>query len=225
MLGSNFNSIAMDGIIPANIPSTVLRQRPDVVSAEQSLIQANADIGVATSAFFPTISLTGGVGTASPALNGLFSDTNDFWQVKGGATFPLVNFAAFGSIKSAKGAYYTSYYNYIYTIRNAFAQVDSGLSAHQKTTDSYNEQIKVYNSTKVAYDLSVDSFKQGLYSELDELNSKVTMDSAAITLASLKLQQLQTIVNLYQYLAGGYNVNNTETTYKFGDARDAGYWY
>ncbi len=225
MLGSNFNNIVMDGIIPANIPSTVLKQRPDVVSSEQQLVAANADIGVATSVFFPTISLTVGTGTASPALNGLFSDTNDFWQFSGTATFPLVNLAAFGAIKSAKGAYYTAYYNYIYTIRNAFSQVDSGLSAHERITASYNEQAKVYDSTKVAYGLSVDNFNKGLYSELDELNAKVTMDSAAITLASLKLQQLQTIVNLYQYLAGGYNVNNTETPYKFGDARDAGNWY
>ena len=225
MLGSNFNDIVMSGIIPANIPSTVLKQRPDVVSSEQQLIAANADIGVATSTFFPTISLTGRVGGASSDLGSLFNDTSDFWKFSGSANFPLVDFAAFGTIKSAKGAYYTAYYNYIYTIRNAFAQVDSGLSAHEKITDSYNEQLKVYNSTKVAYNLSVDSFNKGLYSELDELNSKVTMEGSAITLASLKLQQLQTIVNLYQYLAGGYNVNNTETPYKFGDARDAGTWY
>ena len=225
MLGSNFNDIVMSGIIPANIPSTVLKQRPDVVSSEQQLIAANADIGVATSTFFPTISLTGSVGGASSDLGSLFNDTSDFWKFSGSANFPLVDFAAFGTIKSAKGAYYTAYYNYIYTIRNAFAQVDSGLSAHEKITDSYNEQLKVYNSTKVAYNLSVDSFNKGLYSELDELNSKVTMEGSAITLASLKLQQLQTIVNLYQYLAGGYNVNNTETPYKFGDARDAGTWY
>ena len=83
----------------------------------------------------------------------------------------------------------------------------------------------MYDSTKIAYGLSVDNFNKGLYSKLDELKFKVTMDSAAITLASLKLQQLQTIVNLYQYLAGGYNVNNTETPYKFGDARDAEDWY
>ncbi len=225
MLGSNFNNIAMDGIIPANIPSTVLKQRPDVVSSEQQLIAANADIGIATSVFFPTISLTGGLGTATSSLDGLFNDTNDFWKFSSTATFPLVNLAAFGAIKSAKGAYYTAYYNYIYTIRNAFSQVDSGLSAHERITASYNEQAKVYDSAKVAYGLSVDNFNKGLYSKLDELNSKVTMDSAAITLASLKLQQLQTIVNLYQYLAGGYNVNNTETPYKFGDARDAGDWY
>ena len=225
MLGSNFTDIAMDGIIPANIPSTVLRQRPDVVSSEQQLVAANADIGVATSVFFPTISITGGLGTASPSLDGLFNDTNDFWQFSSAASFPLVDFAAFGSIKSAKGAYYTAYYNYIYTIRNAFSQVDSGLSAHQKTTDSYKEQAKVYDSTVVAYNLTFDSFHDGLYSELDALNSKVAVDNAAITLANLKLQQLQTIVNLYQYLAGGYNVNNTETPYKFGDARDAGTWY
>ncbi|MBP9742013.1 MAG: efflux transporter outer membrane subunit [Burkholderiales bacterium] len=221
MLGSKFNDIPMDGIIPANIPSTVLRQRPDVVSAEQQLIAANANIGVATATFFPSINLTGGVGTAANGLNGLFATDNDFWQIKGSAAFPLIDLSAFGAIRTAKGAYYTAYYNYINTIRTAFQDVDNGLSGHDKTTASYKEQAQVYDSTVVAYKLSVDNFHDGLYNELQELNSKVTMDNEAITLANIKLQQLQSIVTLYQALAGGYNVKNTESAYQFGDARDA----
>lgn len=221
MLGSKFNDIPMEGIIPANIPSTVLRQRPDVVSAEQQLVAANANIGVATANFFPVINLTGGVGTASNGLNGLFATDNDFWQVKGSAAFPLINLSAFGTIKTAKGAYYTAYYNYINTIRTAFEQVDNGLSAHDKLTASYKEQAKVYDSTVVAYKLGVANFNDGLYNELQELNYKVSVDNEAITLANIKLQQLQAIVSLYQALAGGYNIKNTESAYQFGDARDA----
>jgi outer membrane protein, multidrug efflux system len=222
MLGSNFNDIPMNGIIPSNIPSTVLAQRPDVVEAQQQLIQANADIGVATAAFFPSLNITGGSGTSSSALNGLFSPDNDYWQFKSNNALPLIDFAQLGTIKSAKGAYYASYYNYIYTIRNAFAQVDNGLSGHEQLTKSYNEQVKVFNSTKLAYKLSVDNFNDGLYNKLQELSSKVSVDTEAITLASAKLNQLQSIVNLYQALAGGYNVKNTQKPNKFGDARDSG---
>ena len=222
-MGSDFAQTPMTGIVPANIPSTVLKQRPDVLQAEQGLVNANANIGVATAYFFPTVSLTGGVGTANTGLNNLFSDTTDWWSVQVGAKMPILNLAQFGVIKGAKGAYYTSYYQYMLTVKQAFQQVDNGLSGHQKITDSYNEQLKMYDSTVVAYKLGVDSFKQGLYNELQELNYKVSMEQAAISLASTKLQQLQSIVSLYQALAGGYNVNDEADSkpLKYGDARDA----
>jgi multidrug efflux system outer membrane protein len=218
--GINFNDIKTDGIIPANLPSYVLQQRPDVMAAEEQLKAANANIGVATSTFFPSISLTGGVGTATSTLSNLFLPTDSFWQVRTAATFPF-NLASYANIKGAKGAYYSAYYNYINTVRTAFQQVDNGLSAHQKITENYQEQLKFYASNKTSYDLSEASFNNGLYNKLQELNAKVQLDNAAITVANSKMQQLQSIVNLYQALAGGYNVKNTESAYSFDDARDA----
>ena len=221
MLKIKFKDIVMNGIIPANIPSVVLKQRPDIAASEQQLIVANADIGVATSNFFPAINLTGGAGLASNSLSGLFNSNNNFWQIAAKATFPLVDLAAFGQIKTAKGAYYTAYYNYINTVRTAFQEVDNGLSAHQKITDSYNEQVQVYESAKTSYKLTLDAFNEGVYSKLQLLKAKITVDQAMITLVGLKLQQLQSIVSLYQALAGGYKVQNTEQPNKFGDGRDS----
>ena len=134
---------------------------------------------------------------------------------------PILNLSYFGTIRQAKGQYYNSYYNYIFTVRNAFAQVDNGLAAHQKFTDSYKEQKQFYDSTVLAFDLGDQRFKDGLDSWVTALNYKITMDSAAITLANAKMQQLQTIVNLYQAMAGGYNVENTDKAKKFGDGHDA----
>ena len=219
--GLDFTKIAMDGIVPGNVPSTVLRQRPDVVAAEEQLIAANANIGVATANFFPTISLTGGVGTASSQLAGLFSSYNDYWSAAVNAVMPVLNLSYFGSIRQAKGAYYTAYYNYIFTVRGAFAQVDNALATHQKSTDSYKEQLQVYNSTVLANQLGDERFKQGLDSLVTSLNYKITMDNSAITLATSKLNQVQSIVNLYQAMAGGYNVDNTDKPKKFGDGHDA----
>ncbi|MCX8514358.1 MAG: efflux transporter outer membrane subunit [Burkholderiales bacterium] len=218
--GVKFNEVKTDGIIPANLPSVVLQQRPDVMAAEEQLKAANANIGVATSTFFPSINLTGGVGSATSSLSSLFAPTDSFWQVRAAATFPF-NLAAVAKIKGAKGAYYSAYYNYINTVRTAFQQVDNGLSAHQKITENYQEQLKFYASNKTTYDLSVASFNNGLYNKLQELNAKVQLDNAAITVANSKMQQLQSIVNLYQALAGGYNIKNTESAYSFADARDA----
>jgi NodT family efflux transporter outer membrane factor (OMF) lipoprotein len=219
--GINFAAIKMDGIIPINLPSTVLKNRPDVMQAEQQLIAANANIGVATANFFPSISLTGGVGSASPQLNSLFSLTNDFWKAAVSATMPVLNLSILGQIKGVRGAYYSAYYNYIQTVRNAFAQVDNGLATHDKVTQSYNDQLQVLQSTQISLQLGEARFKDGADSLVTMLGYSITMDKAAITLAQLKLQQVQSIINLYQALAGGYNVNNNATPTKFGDGHDA----
>ena len=219
--GSKFEGLNMNGKIPVNLPSSVLKFRPDIMAAEQQLISANAKIGVATSYYFPTLNLTTGIGSATSNLTNLFQATDSFWQIKAFANLPF-SYAQFGQIKSAKGAYYSAYYNYANTIRVALQQVDNGLSAHQKLLDNYKELLNFYSSSKVSYDLSKQNFNQGYFNKLQELSAKVQLDNANILLANSKLQQLQSIVNLYQALAGGYNVSNTEKENIFGDARDSG---
>jgi outer membrane protein, multidrug efflux system len=219
--GIDFTQLPTDGLIPVNLPSAVLRARPDIRQMESGLIQANANIGVATSAFFPTINLTGNTGFASSGLNTLFNAGSDFWQGQAAAMMPLLNLSLFGQIKGAKGLYYQAYWNYINTVRTAFSQVDSGLSGHDKLTKSYKDQTQSYNATVVAYNLEDGRYKQGLDSLMPTLQYKIQMEQAALTLASSKTNQLQTIVTLYQALAAGYDVDNTDSpNTKFGDGRD-----
>ncbi|MCE2705709.1 MAG: efflux transporter outer membrane subunit [Proteobacteria bacterium] len=219
--GNRFINIKIDGIIPSDLPSSVLKNRPDIMQAEEQLKQANANIGVATSSYFPNINLVGGLGSSSSSLSSLFSAGTNFWQQQLSVTMPFLNLSYLGTIKGAKGAYYTAYYNYILTVKTAFSQVDGGLSQHQKLTDSYLLKKQQYDSAKLAYIIGDQRYKEGADSYVTALNYKVTMDNAAITLTSSKLQQLQSIVTLYQYLAGGYNFNNTEKPNKFGDSHDS----
>lgn len=222
--GMKFNQINSYGVIPTNLPSQVLRNRPDVRQAEQQLIAANANIGVATSMFFPTISLTGNGGTAAAALSGLFGPNTDFWIKSATVSMPLLNFGIFGQIEQAKGQYYAAYYTYLQTVRSAFAAVDNDLSAHQQFTVSMDINVKYYDSTKVAYALAESSFTNGLFSKPTLLQNAVTMDQAAITLQQSKLQQLGSIVQLYQDLGGGYQYQNNESAIKFGDNHDGHLW-
>ena len=217
--GVDMSDLKLIGIIPVNMPSTVLKQRPDVLQAEAQLKAANANIGVATSNFFPTIALTGAGGVGSASLSGLFNGSG-FWTSQIIATMPILNLSIYGQIKSAKGAYYTAYYNYIQTVKNAFAQVENGLTAQQKLSDSYNFQEQVYNSSKLSYDITNSRYNSGADSLSTLLNSKVSLDNNAISLNQVKLQQLQSIVNLYQVLAGGYNIDNTDKHKKFDDSHD-----
>lgn len=220
--GLDFAQIPTDGLIPVNLPSVVLRNRPDIKQMESGLVQANANIGVATSAFFPTLSLTGNTGFASGGLNTLFNAGSDFWQTQIAAVMPVLNLSLFGQIKGAKGLYYQAYWNYINTVKTAFSQVDNGLSGHDKLTKSYKDQTEVYKSAVTAYNLEDGRYKQGLDSLMPALQYKIKMEQAALTMASSKTSQLQTIVTLYQALAAGYDVDNTDKpNTKFGDGRDS----
>lgn len=210
--GLAFTELKTGGIIPVNLPSQALKNRPDVQQSEQQLIAANANIGVAEATFFPSISLTGAAGYSSSQLGQLFTPGNDFWNKQIAATMPILSFSTYGQIEQAKGGYYAAYYNYIQTVRAAFAAVDNDLSAHDKYSKSLATQFKNYNSSKVAYDLASISYEKGLYSYPTLLNNRVTMDNTAILLAQSKLAQLNTIVQLYQDLAGGYMVGESATT-------------
>ncbi|MBY0378948.1 MAG: efflux transporter outer membrane subunit, partial [Burkholderiales bacterium] len=217
----NFMQIKTNGIIPVGLPSDVLKNRPDIMQAEENLKQYNANIGVATSNFFPSISLTSPIGSSTSALSSLFSVGTDFWQNQIQIAMPILNLSLYGQIKSAKGQYYNAYYSYINAVRVAFQQVDNGLSAHQKLTDSYNYSQVGYQSTQLGYDIGNQRYQQGADSYSTMLNSKITMDKATLTVLTAKLQQLTSIVNLYQYLAGGYNVKNVSKPKEFGDSHDA----
>jgi multidrug efflux system outer membrane protein len=212
--GQPFMNVKSNNIIPVNLPSQVLRNRPDVQQSEQQLVAANANIGVATSTFFPTVSLTDAAGYASPQLSQLFMPGNEFWNNQIAVSMPILSFSTYGQIEQAKGAYYAAYYNYIQTVRAAFAAVDNDLSAHDKFAKSLVTQFKNYDSSKLAYDLAKISYEKGLYSYPTLLTNKVTMDNAAILVAQSKIAQLNTIVKLYQDLAGGYMVNESATLTK-----------
>lgn len=217
----DFMSIKVDGVIPANLPSKVLENRPDIRQAEAQLMADNANIGVAKANFFPSISLTGSeLGFASSSLTSLFGTGTAYWQNAAAATMPLLNLSYLGTIKQNKGTYYKDFYAYVNTVQSAFQQVDNGLSGHQKLTESYNTQKEAFNSAKKQYGLGFARYQAGADSYVQAITYKVVMDNAALTLSSSKLQQLQSIVTLYQALAGGYNVDNTETPRKFGDGRD-----
>ena len=220
MTQNNFDNIKTNGVIPVNVPSSVLQNRPDVIAAEYTLEVSNTKIGVAKSAFFPSIMLVSPVGASSFELSSLFKGSSDFWTAQIMASIPLLNLGAYADIKQSKAGYYTAYYNYIQTVKTAFAQVDNGLSKHQTVDKVYQYQQNSLNSVKDLYELSQIQYHNGLASYADTLNFKLNLDTAQLNLNQAKMNQLNSIVNLYQVLGGGYNVNNTESAVKFGDSHD-----
>ncbi len=220
--GKPFMEVPYKGIISANLPSSVLKNRPDVLAAEQNVRQSNAGIGVQTSFFFPTINLTGPVGQSSTSLSNLFNAPTSYWQYSGGFQMPIVNLGQFGAIKSAKAQYYADFYNYQQTVRDAFASVDTDLSAHQKYTDSLDQMLLFFETSLQRLDNEAVRHQEGLVPYPSVLNLRVTKDQAGIQTAQTKYNQMMSIVRLYQDLGGGYAVNNNEDVHDLGDGHRFG---
>jgi len=211
-IGSRFMSLNSHALVPANLPSQVLKNRPDVRAAEQKLVATNAEVGVVTSTFFPTISLTSIGGSVAEGLTRLFSGGHDYWNSLTLFGMPLLAPEYAGQYKSAKGLRYAAYREYIQVVRAAFKSVDDDLSAHQEYYSSFIAQAHNFASSQKALGLATNSYHQGLYSYPTLLINKINMDRAAIDLTKSKIAQLTTIVRLYQDLGAGYAYQCNKTT-------------
>lgn len=218
---NNFEDIQLSGIIPANLPSLVLKHRPDIAVAEYQLKLSNANIGAVTSLFFPSINLTGLLGQGSLQLANLFSASGDFWLAQLGAAMPALNLSLYNEIDKAKGGYYSAYYSYIKTVREAFTQVDDALTNNDNLDQVYTEQQQGLSHAKQLAKFANTQEQQGAVAYADTLGFQLNVDYALLSLAQTKLQQLNNIVNVYQVLGGGYLAESQLTTVKKLDKKHA----
>lgn len=208
----DINSYDLQHIVPANLPSAVLKNRPDILMAENNLKMANANIGLANSTFFPTISLTGNIGAASVALSNLFSVGTGYWFAQAAASMPILNASSFEQVKAAKGGYYVAYYNYMQTVKSAFADVDNSLTNQDKINQQYLATQKSDTAIMQYYQLMQVKYQVGTTDKINLINAKLATDNSALNLNQVKMQQLSSIVQVYQSLAGGYAISESSNT-------------
>lgn len=219
-LDSSFAKVKMDGIIPVNLPSAVLQNRPDIIQAEQRLIAADANIDYARANFFPTINLTLPMGGFNAKLGDMLSPSGNFWMAQMNAVMPILNLGINALIKQAKANYYMAYYNYIQTVQTAFADVNNNMSGYSKNKEVLEANDRVYKTANSNYDANMQNYKLGYISYPETMSSKVTMERAQMAATQSKLNQIQSLLQLYQSLGGGYNYQNSEKAHKFGDSHD-----
>jgi multidrug efflux system outer membrane protein len=213
-----FDNTQVLAAIPAGLPSALLERRPDILSAESSLRSANANIGAARAAFFPTISLTGLFGVASPSLGDLFKGGHGFWSYSPSITTPIF---AGGAIRSglalAKAQDNIAVAQYEKSIQQAFQEVSDALSGEA----TYGTQVQALRaleaSSSRSVDLSTMRYNGGIDSYLQVQNAQVTYYNAQIELVQAGLGSLLNRVQLYKALGGGWE----ETTKKPDQTADA----
>jgi multidrug efflux system outer membrane protein len=191
--------------IPAGLPSSLLERRPDVREAEENLVAANAQIGVARAAYFPQISLTGSAGYESPALTNLFTGPAGIWNLAASVTQPIFEGGRLKSnVRLAEAQHEQMLLTYEQTIQGAFRDVSNGLVAYRKDREFRVQQEHLLESAQDAARLSEVRFKAGTTDYLEVLTNETNSFSAELGLAQAQANELIALVQVYQALGGGW---------------------
>ena len=199
--------------LPPGVPSTVLLRRPDVLQSEYLLRSANADIGAARAAFFPTISLTAAVGSASPALSGLFKSGTGAWNFSPQATLPLFHGGELvGNLSIARTDRDIALAQYEKSIQSGFREVADALALTLTLERQRQAQEALVAASQRAYDLSQQRYRAGSDSYLTVLDAQRSYYGAQQGLIATRLAQQNNRVTLYKALGGGWQEHSRRTT-------------
>ncbi|HSU61339.1 MAG TPA: efflux transporter outer membrane subunit [Bryobacteraceae bacterium] len=191
--------------IPAGLPSRLLERRPDIRQAEQQLIAANAEIGVARAQLFPQISLTGSGGVESIGLGNLLTWAARYWNWSGTATQPIFNAGSLrANVRLAKAQQQQLLLTYQQTIQTAFREVSDSLIAYQKYREFRQHQQALTAAAQDAAHLSEIRYQGGVASYLEVLTNETTYFTAELNLARAELNERLSLVQVYNALGGGW---------------------
>jgi len=202
--------------VPAGLPATLLERRPDLRESEQNLIAANANVGVAKSNFFPTISLTGLLGGVSPQLSEL-TGSGKAWSIAGNLAGPI--FTA-GRLKNEYRASLAvrdqAKIAFEKAVTQAFGEVSTSLSAHQQLAKAYREQLKSVEAYRESVHLSFTRYDSGLASYFEIVDAQIQLYPAESSAVSYDLGRKLAVVDLYRALGGGWNLSDAQWTSSSG---------
>jgi NodT family efflux transporter outer membrane factor (OMF) lipoprotein len=191
--------------VAEGLPSQLLARRPDVAESEQQLISANADITVARAALFPSIQLTAGGGYESSALTSLISPANRIWSISAGLMQPIFHGGALrGQVVFSNARYRELLSTYHKTVISAFSNVEDALVAAQQTKEQQTRQQEAVTRARRAYQFAQTQMSAGTVNILTVLNTENALFSAQDELVQVQYLHLQSMVDLYTALGGGW---------------------
>ena len=194
--------------VPPGLPSALLERRPDIGQAEQNLIAANAEIGVAKAAFFPSISLTGSGGGAfgrSSVFAALMSSHAGIWSYGAQVTQPIFTGGALrGNLRLAESQQRQELIAYKQAIQLAFRDVSDALIGYQKYHQVRVRQGELAKDLQDSVNLSLSRYRGGITTYLEVLDGQRSLYAAELTLAQARGNEYQTLVQLYKALGGGW---------------------
>ncbi len=198
---------------PVSLPSRVLERRPDIRQAEQNLIAANAGIGAARAAYFPTISLTGLLGSVSSAYSGLFTGPARAWSFGSNATAPLFTAGGLaGQLQSAEARQVQALESYRKAVEAAFRDVEDSLIAGSKTREVVDGYIRQVDALAIYARNARLRYESGYSDYLEVLDAERSLFQAQISASQAHAQALTAVATLYKALGGGWQATEDAAT-------------
>jgi NodT family efflux transporter outer membrane factor (OMF) lipoprotein len=204
--------VAKPVAIPFGVPSQLLERRPDIAAAERRVAEANAQIGVARAAYFPTITLSGSAGYQSTSIENLFSGPGLVWSVGASLAQTLFDGGLRKAVtEQARAKYQGTVANYRQTVLTAFQEVEDNLSTLRILSQELQQQNAAVESSQRNLTLANERYQSGLDSYLDVIAAQTALLSNQRTALGLQMQQLTASVQLIKAVGGGWEVSH-ETT-------------
>ena len=198
---------------PAGLPSTLLERRPDLREAEQALVAANANVGIAKANLFPTISLTAGGGSASTALSDLFTGPTRTWSIGASLVQPLLDAQRnLYQVDLANAEKREAILQYQKNIQTAFQEVSDALIARQKYAEFQVAQQHQVDAQRKANTIALARYRVGYSSYFNVIDADRDLFTAELALSAAHLNTLLSVVQLYRALGGGWQVATAEDT-------------
>ncbi len=190
--------------LPAGLPSSLIERRPDIRQAEDNLIAANAQIGAARALFFPNVSLTGFLGSQSRSLAGMFTGPARMESIGPEAILPIFHAGLRAGVRLTEAQQREMLITYQKAIYSALREVADALAAYRRTREQRGEEEKLVGALSESVRLSNLRYRGGLDSYLQVLDAERNLFSGQLTLAQLRLLELESVVQLYRALGGGW---------------------
>jgi multidrug efflux system outer membrane protein len=204
---NRIDALVTPPIPPANMPSSLLESRPDIKEAEQIMIAANANIGVAKAALFPNIILTANFGRESAELKNINKTGSDIWGVGLGLTLPIFDSGrAQARVRQATAKQKQALSYYESSIQNAFKEVNNALVSLKEYTEQENDLKLTQDAAKKAMDIASNRYKAGYSSYLEYLDAQRVYNDTSISYIQKRQLRLIASVELFKSLGGGWSV-------------------
>ena len=209
-------------VIPIGVPTALLERRPDIAAAERRMAAANAQIGIAVSAYFPDLTLNGSYGFANSVVSGLVKAPNNLWSFGGTAADTLLDFGARpAQVRQARAAYDASVANYRQTVLAAFQQVEDELATLRILEQQVQVQEQTVKSANLAVQLTLNQYKAGTVAYTSVVTAQTIAFGDAQTLLNIRQTRLTASVTLIEALGGGWNAASLGTSTGTGAALSA----
>ncbi|MFO1413912.1 MAG: efflux transporter outer membrane subunit [Burkholderiales bacterium] len=192
-------------LIPADLPATLLERRPDILQAEQNLVAANANVGATRALYYPTINLTGALGSASTAFGSFLTGPATAWLLAAGITGPIFTAGGIaGQVQSAEAQKQQATLVYQQVILNAFRETNDALTGSQKKIDEFAMQAERVRQLREFARLARLKFDKGIVGYLEVLIADNELFAAELAAVRLQAERYTQLVAVYQAMGGGW---------------------